>query len=221
MDVFDVVILGAGSAAASAVDPLRTAGRTVAVVSAGRVGGECSYVACIPSKAMLHSARVNALMHTASVASARVDLAATEDDVAAYRRAVERRDRLAHHRDDTKAAERLTELDATLIRGRGRITRPNVVQVGNEQFGTATLSSTLALSPPFSALRGWRTPTLGRMTSVGINCIRSAGSRPHTTLQISAQNTSQMGSTRAHSAGSRPAICQRKCFTPLTIYSVP
>src|ERR1700730_6312091 len=100
MDVFDVVVVGAGSAAAAAVDPLRAAGLTVAVISAGRVGGECSYVACIPSKAMLHSARVNALMQTADVAGGTVDMGTSGDDVAAYQRAVERRDRLAHHRDD-------------------------------------------------------------------------------------------------------------------------
>ena len=45
----DVVILGAGSPAAAAVDPLCAAGRSVAVVSAGRVGGECSYVAAFPA----------------------------------------------------------------------------------------------------------------------------------------------------------------------------
>src|ERR1700730_9349955 len=117
MDVFDVVILGAGSAAAAAVDPLRAAGLTVAVVSAGRVGGECAYVACIPSKAMRHSARVNALLGAAEGAGTGADLATTGDGVAAYRRAVERRDRLAHYRDDAKAAERLNELGATLIRG--------------------------------------------------------------------------------------------------------
>ena len=154
MDVFDVVILGAGSAAAAAVDPLRAAGLTVAVVSAGRVGGECSYVACIPSKAMLHSARVNALIQTAEVAGARADLATSGDDVAAYRRAVERRDRLAHYRDDTKAAERLNELGATLIRGRGRITKPGVVQVGNEQYGYRDLIINTGSQPTIPQIEG-------------------------------------------------------------------
>jgi pyruvate/2-oxoglutarate dehydrogenase complex dihydrolipoamide dehydrogenase (E3) component len=155
MEVFDVVILGAGSAAAAAVAPLRAAGLTVAVVSAGRVGGECSYVACIPSKAMLHSARVNTLIQTAERAGGRVDRETSgDDDVAAYRRAVERRDRLSHHRDDTEAVQRLDELGATLIRGRGRIIKPGVVQVGDEQYGYRDLVINTGSQPTIPPIEG-------------------------------------------------------------------
>jgi hypothetical protein len=47
---------------------------------------------------------------------------------------------------------------------------------------------------------------------------REGGPVPHFPSRT---NASQMGSARAHSARSRPAIRQRKRFTPLKIYSVP
>src|SRR5437868_756633 len=56
MTAFDVVVLGAGSAGGWVADEAVAAGRSVAVIEQLRVGGECRYVACIPSKAMLASA---------------------------------------------------------------------------------------------------------------------------------------------------------------------
>jgi pyruvate/2-oxoglutarate dehydrogenase complex dihydrolipoamide dehydrogenase (E3) component len=85
---------------------------------------------------------------------ARADLPTTGDDVVAYRRAAELRERLAHYRDDTKAADRLNELGATLIRGRGRITKPGVVQVGDEQIGYRDLLINTGSQPTIPQIEG-------------------------------------------------------------------
>jgi hypothetical protein len=41
----------------------------------------------------------------------------------------------SHYRDDTEAIQHLDELCATLIRGRGWIIKPGLVQIGDEQYG--------------------------------------------------------------------------------------
>ena len=53
MREFDVVVIGAGVAGEVAAGRLGENGLSVAIVEERLVGGECSYYACMPSKALL------------------------------------------------------------------------------------------------------------------------------------------------------------------------
>ena len=53
MREFDVVVIGAGVAGEVAAGRLGENGLSVAIVEDRLVGGECSYYACMPSKALL------------------------------------------------------------------------------------------------------------------------------------------------------------------------
>lgn len=57
---YDVIILGAGSGGERLGHLLAGAGQRVVAVEEQRVGGECPYVACMPSKAMLRGAHLRA-----------------------------------------------------------------------------------------------------------------------------------------------------------------
>jgi len=127
---FDVVILGGGSAGDLLARILAKSGRSVAVVESGRVGGECPYVACMPSKSMLHYAHNN---HARRMQGSPVD------DASAYTEAVRRRDEIAEQRDDRHAALELRTAGATLVRGRGRIARSGAVTVGERTLTGAHL----------------------------------------------------------------------------------
>src|SRR5437764_15247037 len=118
MDAFDVIVLGGGTAGETLSSTLAEAGCSVALVEVRLVGGECPYLACMPSKAMLRSASARALIGRARELGATADDLDPGDGASAFAAAVARRDEVADHRDDTEAAKALDQAGVTLIRGR-------------------------------------------------------------------------------------------------------
>ncbi|MHB8500585.1 MAG: dihydrolipoyl dehydrogenase family protein [Candidatus Acidiferrales bacterium] len=57
-DSFDVAVIGAGSAGLVAATTARRLGASVLLVEAERVGGDCTWTGCVPSKALIHAATV-------------------------------------------------------------------------------------------------------------------------------------------------------------------
>ncbi|TAL20324.1 MAG: NAD(P)/FAD-dependent oxidoreductase [Frankiales bacterium] len=152
MEELDVVVLGAGSAGEDVARALARAGRSVALVEAGLVGGECPYLACMPAKAMLRSATVWAHAPDLEALGA---VAQRQDGVDAYRLAARRRDEIAEHRDDSAAATSLQEAGVLLVRGRGRVTRTGVVEVDGRELGWHDLvvaTGSTAIVPPLPGL---------------------------------------------------------------------
>ena len=151
-----MVVLGAGSAGERIAGDLADAGRSVALVERLRVGGECPYVACIPSKAMLRSA------HARQQAASLADLGGAAGPVPlgegrdAFAAAVRRRDELSEQRDDRAAAAELTGRGVTLIRGSGRITRPGQVQVDGREFRYQDLVIATGSEPAVPPVEGLR-----------------------------------------------------------------
>jgi pyruvate/2-oxoglutarate dehydrogenase complex dihydrolipoamide dehydrogenase (E3) component len=120
---FDVVVLGAGPAGEVAAGRLGEAGLAVAVVEAHLVGGECSYYACMPSKALLRPGDL--LAETARVPGLR----AGGLDVPAV---LKRRDEVIHDLDDSGQLPWLAERGVELVRGHGRIDGERRVAVGED-----------------------------------------------------------------------------------------
>jgi dihydrolipoamide dehydrogenase len=134
VDSFDVVVLGAGSGGERVARQLAHGGKRVAVVEAQRVGGECPYTACIPSKAMLRAAAARHDAGRLVALGAAATAVPLEDDDLAWQSAVRRRDEQAEHLDDSDAARDLEDDGVVLVRGRGQVTRPGVVAVAGRQL---------------------------------------------------------------------------------------
>ncbi|ODT99144.1 MAG: pyridine nucleotide-disulfide oxidoreductase [Pseudonocardia sp. SCN 72-86] len=121
-DEFDVVVLGAGPTGENAADYAVRNGLTAALVEAERVGGECSFWACIPSKALLRTGHAIAAARRLSGVQASLDPAAV----------LARRDSFVHDLDDTSQVDWAVGAGIEVVRGVGRLDGERTVRVGDQ-----------------------------------------------------------------------------------------
>jgi len=137
---YDVVVLGAGPVGENVADRTRAAGLSTAVVESELVGGECSYWACIPSKALLRPAIARA--DARRVPGLRQSVQGPLDAAAV----------LAHRNyytsdwHDDGAAGWLDSIGAALHRGHGRLTGPRTVTVTGSDGGQKVLTARHAVA---------------------------------------------------------------------------
>jgi pyruvate/2-oxoglutarate dehydrogenase complex dihydrolipoamide dehydrogenase (E3) component len=121
--LYDVIVLGAGSTGTNVAWYARDNGLTVAVVEQELVGGECSYWACIPSKALLGPPSVLAAARRLPGAAAAVTGELDVDAVLAWR------DSFIADLDDDGQARWVASIGADLVRGAGRLVGEREVEV--------------------------------------------------------------------------------------------
>ena len=165
---YDVVVIGAGPVGENVADRAVRGGLTAVIVECELVGGECSYWACMPSKALLRSS--SALRAARQLPGARE--AVTGDlDVAAV---LGRRDEFTSHWKDDGQVAWLESAGIDLVRGHGRLAGERVVEV-EQAGGTVTLTArhavviatgTAALLPDIPGLRAAEPWTSREATSV-------------------------------------------------------
>ncbi|MFE3904922.1 dihydrolipoyl dehydrogenase family protein [Streptomyces sp. NPDC059153] len=137
---YDVIVLGAGPVGQNVADHARAAGLTVAVVECELVGGECSYWACVPSKALLRP--VVAVADTQRVDGARQAVTGRLDTA----RVFARRNHYVTDWDDSGQAKWVRSIGAGLFRGRGRIDGPRRVTVTQDDGASRTLTARHAVA---------------------------------------------------------------------------
>lgn len=129
----DVVILGAGAVAENVADRAAQGGLSAVLVESELVGGECSYWACMPSKALL---RAGAVVRAAQRVDGAAQAVTGTIDVAA---ALERRTRIVHDWDDASQVEWVRGAGIDLVRGHGRLAGERTVVVSTAAGGPRTL----------------------------------------------------------------------------------
>lgn len=113
---YDLIVIGAGAPGENVADYATTGGLKVALVEAELVGGECSYWACMPSKALL---RAGSALRAARAVGGAVQAVTGDVDPAA---AFARRTAIIHDWDDTSQAEWVASAGIDLVRGHARFT---------------------------------------------------------------------------------------------------
>ena len=129
---YDLVVVGMGSGGMVAAELAASLPLRVAVVERERVGGECLWTGCVPSKALLASARVAHTVRTAdrygiSVEGSEIDTAAV------WRRIKAVQESIATTDDDPRRYE---ALGIELVRGEGRLLDAHTVAVGDRRLTT-------------------------------------------------------------------------------------
>lgn len=120
---FDVIVIGAGAAGENAADRVVQGGLTAVLVEAELVGGECSYWACMPSKALL---RPGTALHGAQAVPGASQAVTGTLDAATV---LKRRDSFTSHWQDASQVEWVEGAGIELIRGRAVLTGERAVRV--------------------------------------------------------------------------------------------
>jgi pyruvate/2-oxoglutarate dehydrogenase complex dihydrolipoamide dehydrogenase (E3) component len=133
----DVVVIGAGPVGENAAERVVQGGLRAVIVESQLIGGECSFYACVPSKALLRPA--SALDAAQAVDGARQAVRGGVDAASA----LARRTRKTNDWHDDGQADWLDGAGIALVRGHGRIAGERTVEVESSGDGAGRRTTTL------------------------------------------------------------------------------
>ena len=136
-DTYDVIVIGGGPPGEIVAQyAIQGSDRTAAIVEHELLGGECSYWACMPSKALLRPVELlDAARHMPGVQSLVADRTI---DVPAV---LERRDGFTSHHDDKWQVKWAADTGIAVVRGHGRLAGEKRVEVTAADGRTRTLTA--------------------------------------------------------------------------------
>ncbi len=149
---YNLVVIGAGTAGLVTAAGAAGLGAKVALVERHLMGGDCLNTGCVPSKALLRSAKAAQHVKSAHKYGVHVPEGVAVDFGAVMERMREIRSRISKH----DSAKRFKELGVDVFLGQARFTGGDTVQVGNTELRykrAVICTGARALHPPIEGLQ--------------------------------------------------------------------
>src|SRR5262249_43609865 len=146
---YDLVIIGAGSGGLTAAGFAAQLGAKVALVEKNRIGGDCTWTGCVPSKALLKAAKVAHEVRTASRFGIGSNVLVVEmTSVRAYvQQAIQQVYQF-------EGSEELRKKGIEVIQGAGRFVDAETAMVGDQLVRAKTFLLTTGARPRIPAIAG-------------------------------------------------------------------
>lgn len=129
MDTFDLAVIGGGTAGLVTAAGAASLGAQVALIERDRLGGECLHTGCVPSKALIRSAKVLHLMRRAS------DFGLNPPEVSFdFEKVMDRMRQVQAQVGKHDSPERFKALGVTLFSDQASFLSPTELQVGEKHI---------------------------------------------------------------------------------------
>ena len=129
MDTFDLAVIGGGTGGLVTAAGAAFLGAKVALIERDRLGGECLYTGCVPSKALIRSAKVLHLIRRAT------DFGLNPSEVSFdFEKVMDRMRRVRQQVGKHDSPERFKELGATLFSDQASFLASTKLQVGEQRI---------------------------------------------------------------------------------------
>lgn len=151
-DEYDVIVIGAGPVGENVAQYVTEASDLSAVLIENELaGGECSYYACMPSKALLRPVEI---------ANDSVDLQGISDASVQVEELLKRRDEWVSHYDDASQVEWADGIGVPVVRGAARLSGERKVQVDGRTIAArkavvVATGSTPVIPPEYADVCAW------------------------------------------------------------------
>ncbi len=144
MNDYDIVILGGGSAGIVSGVMAGALGLRVLLIERGKMGGECLNTGCVPSKALLHAAKVAQTIRTANKLGF-APMRVTREDAAGVMRRV--RDTITAVEDADATTKLLQDNGVEIRHGQARFTNPHTLEMDGRTMTAANFILATGSSP--------------------------------------------------------------------------
>lgn len=158
---YDMVVIGAGSAGLVTAYISAAVKAKVALIEKHKMGGDCLNTGCVPSKALIRSARLARDLRLAAEFGMRADPGEFD-----FARVMDRVQRIVKEIEPHDSIERYSGLGVECIQGTARIVTPFEVEVNGRRLFTRNITIATGASPILPKISGleqvphWTSETL-------------------------------------------------------------